>query len=80
MGKNRHGFLGPHGFLPEIHMVAVYFYLFFALFLLFFFFNTWNSIFITCVFSPCRFCADLVDPQGSLIIPTLRPEYVNGLF
>lgn len=60
---------------------SLFIYLFFCfVFAFFFFFNTWNSIFITCVFSPCRFCADLVDPQGSLIIPTLRPEYVNGLF
>lgn len=55
-----------------------FFSIFFCIVLVFF--NTRNSISITYVFSPCRFCADLMGLWGSLIIPTLRPEYENSVF
>lgn len=71
MAENRQMvFLGPR----------VFFFLYFLHCFSFFFFNTGNSISITYVFSPCRFCADPVGPWGSLIIPTLRPEYESSVF
>lgn len=80
MGKNVS--LGPRGFCArnaEIHMGSIFccfvFVVAFSLFL-----NPQNSVFITCVFSACRFYADPVGLWGWLIIPTLRPEYENGVF